>query len=109
MRLYEPAIHMRPSSSSYDPQESSRRTDILSGCLQSIKNFFLAYASIPLDLLGAMPLVATADMAFAVVTASRIFLLDDSDWNVNLARLTFDLAAAYQNLGDHFEQADCTA
>lgn len=109
MRLYEPAIHMRPSSRSCDLQESSRRTDALAGCLQSVKDFFAAYASIPLELLGAMPLVATAYMSFAVVTASRILLLNDSDWTVSLARLTLDLAAACQTLSSRFEQADQVA
>lgn len=109
MRLYEPAVYMRPSSGSHDLQASSRRTEVLSSCLQSIKDFFAVYASVPLDSLGAMPLVPTAYMAFAVVTSSRILLLDDSDWKVSLARLNFDFGAVCQHLGERFEQADCLA
>jgi hypothetical protein len=106
MRLYEPAIHMRPSSSSHDLQESTHRTEVLSSCLQAAKDFFAAYASIPLDILGAMPLVATAYLAFAMVTSSRLLLLDDSDWEESLTRLNFDFATTCKNLGDRFEQAD---
>jgi hypothetical protein len=97
---------MRPSSTSHDLQESTCRTEVLSSCLQAAKDFFAAYASIPLDSLDAMPLVATAYLAFDMVTSSRLLLLDDCDWEVSLARLNFDFAMACKNLGDRFEQAD---
>ena len=102
-------LNMRPSSKSHDLQEATRRTEALSSCLQAAKDFFAAYARISLDSLGMMPLGSTAYLAFAVVTSSRILLLDDSDWEVSLSRLDFDFAAACQNLGDRFEQADCLA
>jgi hypothetical protein len=97
---------MRSSLGSNDEAESSRRTEALWHCLQSIKDFLAAYATIPLDSLCLMPLGATAHMSFAVVTASRILFLDDSDWDVNTARQNFDFAAACKLLSDRFGEAD---
>jgi hypothetical protein len=106
IRLYEPAIHMRPSSRSQEIRESTLRTEALSSCLQAAKDFFAAYASVALDRLGHVPLVGTAYLAFAIVTSSRLMLLDDSDWDMNLAPLNFDFAGACKSLGDRFEQGD---
>ncbi|KAJ5188374.1 hypothetical protein N7472_007388 [Penicillium cf. griseofulvum] len=109
MRLYEPAIHMRSSGSSSGPLGSIRRTEALWGCLQAARDFFTTYTTIPLDIISSMPLVATAYMSFAVVTSSMILLLDDSDWDINLARKSFDFAAACQSLGDRFREGDQVA
>ncbi|EGX93285.1 hypothetical protein CCM_04658 [Cordyceps militaris CM01] len=106
MRLYEPAIHIRASINLRGPLDSVRHTEALWGCLEAARHFFATYATIPLDMLGAMPLVATSYMAFAVVTSSMILLLDDPDWDVNLARKTFDFADACQSLGDRFREGD---
>lgn len=109
MRLYEPAIHMRSSGSSSGPLSSIRRTEALWGCLQAARDFFTTYTTIPLDIISSMPLVATAYMSFAVVTSSMILLLDDSDWDIHLARKSFDFAAACQSLGDRFREGDQVA
>lgn len=45
--IYEPAIHMRPSSRSCDLQESSRRTDALAGCLQISEEFLRSICQYP--------------------------------------------------------------
>lgn len=109
VRLYEPALRMRPAPRSHDPRKSTARTEALSRCLQALMDFFAAYANIPLDSLGHMPLVATAYMAFALVTSSRILMLNDADWDVGFARRTFDFAATCQELGDRCAQADSLA
>ncbi|KAK4235718.1 hypothetical protein C8A03DRAFT_17567 [Achaetomium macrosporum] len=106
IRLYEPALRMRSAPRSHDPRKSTARTEALSSCLQAVADFFAAYARIPLESLGHMPLVATAYMAFAFVTSSRILMLHDADWDVGLARRTFDFPATCQNLSDRFRQAD---
>ncbi|KAE9376376.1 hypothetical protein N431DRAFT_529327 [Stipitochalara longipes BDJ] len=106
IRLYEPAIHMRPSSRLQEVRESTLRTEALSSCLQAAKDFFATYASVALDRLGDVPLIGTAYLAFAMVTSSRLMLLDDSDWDMNLAPLNFDFAGACKSLGDRFEQGD---
>lgn len=104
MRLYEPSIYIRASSNLPGPLDSVRHTEALWGCLEAARQFFATYATIPLDLLGTMPLIATLYMAFAVVTSSMILLLDDPDWDVNLARKTFDFAGACQNLSERFRE-----
>lgn len=106
MRLYEPAIHMRTPRLQTNPVASIRRAEALWGCLEAAKDFFATYATIPLDMLGSMPLTATAYMSFATVTSSMILLLEDPDWDVNLARKTFDFAAACHNLGSRFREGD---
>lgn len=106
IRLYEPAIYMRPLQHSDDPLESTYRTEALWGCLQAVKSFFAAYTTIPLINLGSVSLVATSYMSFAVVTSSRLLFLDDSDWDVNLARKNFDFAATCQDLGYRFQEGD---
>ncbi|SPQ23418.1 8aea2900-764f-4e2a-ac76-6a999bf022c0 [Thermothielavioides terrestris] len=109
IRLYEPALRMRPAPRSHDPRKSAARTEALSNCLQAVADFFAAYAKIPLDSLSHMPLVATAYMAFAFVTSSRLLILHDADWDVGLARRAFDFPATCQNLSDRFRQADALA
>lgn len=106
IRLFEPAVSMRPAPRSHDASKSTARTDALSSCLQACVDFFDAYTSIPIDSLGHMPLVATAYLAFVFVTASRILMLNDADWDVGVARRSFDLSATCQTLSDHFRQAD---
>ncbi|KAK4233284.1 hypothetical protein C8A03DRAFT_48123 [Achaetomium macrosporum] len=98
-----------PAPRSDDPRKSTARTEALSRCLQAVADFFAAYANIPLDSLGHMPLVATAYMAFAFVTASRILMLNDADWDVELAGRTFDFSATCQSFSDRFRQADSLA
>ncbi|KAK4158310.1 hypothetical protein C8A00DRAFT_10977 [Chaetomidium leptoderma] len=106
IRLFEPALSIRPAPRSHDASKSTARTDALSSCLQACMDFFAAYTSIPIDSLGYMPLVATAYMAFAFVTASRILMLNDADWNVGVARRSLDFSATCQTLSDRFRQAD---
>lgn len=109
MRLFEPAIYIRPSPSPDSFQDLTHRTEALWCCLHAAKAFFAAYAIVPLENLCSMPLAPTSYVSFAVVTASRLLFLDDSDWDVAVARSSLDFPAACQTLADRFEQADLLA
>lgn len=97
---------MHPAPRSHRPPHSTARTEALSSCQQALSDFFAAYAKISLDSLSHMPLVATAYMAFAFVTSSRILMLSDADWDAGLARRTLNFPGICQDLSDRFRQAD---
>jgi hypothetical protein len=40
------------------------------------------------------------------MTASRLLFLEDSDWDVHMARKNFDFAGILQRLSDQYQQAD---
>ncbi|EFX05985.1 fungal transcriptional regulatory protein [Grosmannia clavigera kw1407] len=110
-RLYEPAIYMRASgrtpANTIDPADAAERTACLWNCLQALRDFFEAQASIPIDILGRLPFSAATHLAFAVATSMRLlFLLDDPDWDVVRARRSLDFVAITLRLEEHFQAAE---
>ena len=97
---------MRSSPKSDDPTMITYRTDALWNCLQAAKDFFKAYAAIPTDSLGSVPFGPTVGLSFMIVTASRLLLLDDSDWDVGVARRSLDFGLLCDHLADRYDEAE---
>lgn len=106
IRLYEPVIAMRSSRSSNHCTDGTHRTTALWQCLDNIAKLLDTYLSIPVDNLSLLIFSAKTQLSFAILTASRLLFLEDSDWDVHLARQTLDFAAITQSLADHFQAAD---
>jgi hypothetical protein len=68
--------------------------------------FFDAYQSIPAGELPYLPFSGTPYLSFAVVTVSRLLFLNDSDWDVQLARKYVDFGNATERISDLFLEAD---
>lgn len=110
MRLYEPIISMKApelSDPNTTPTEPFQRSEALWKCLQSCSDFFTCQLTIsPLDL-ATLPFTSTAMLAFAIVTTSRLIILDAfTDWDAALARKKLDFAELMRRLGEQFEEAD---
>lgn len=97
---------MRPSLNSNDPTATAYRTEALWNCLQAAKDFFKTFAAIPTDSLGSLAFGPTVGLSFMIVTASRLLLLDDSDWDLDVARRSFDFGLLCEHLADRYEEAE---
>lgn len=105
-RLYEPAIFTRSSLNSNEPTATAYRTEALWNCLQAAKDFLKTFAAIPTDSLGSLPFGPTVGLSFMIVTASRLLLLDDSDWDLGVARRHCDFGLLCGQLADRYEEAE---
>ena len=104
-RLYEPAIFITAGASSQSSGEGPRRTECLWQCLVALNDYFAAFLAIPVDQLGTLPLTTIAQTSFAVVTASRLLLLEDPEWDLAIARKNLDLAAVGLSIEERFQAA----
>ncbi|KAK3400372.1 hypothetical protein B0T20DRAFT_182940 [Sordaria brevicollis] len=105
-RLYEPAIYMASSASSLD---GIRKSEAMWCCLEFVKETLNAYASTPVVDLSYLPFNTYCHMSFALMTATRLVILQDPDWNSKLAAESLDFAALIQRLSDVCGQADSIA
>lgn len=72
--------------------------------------FFGAYLAVPIAELPYLPFSGTSHLSFSVVTVSRLLFLNDSDWDLQLARKDVDLCDIARRLGERFGKADqCAA
>lgn len=106
MRLAEPAILMQPNTSvemgTLNP-EPLQRFNTLWKCLLAAVDFFD-------NELPGLPTSVTGLLAFAIVTSSRLLLLEPSiDWQPAMARKKLDFADITKRLSDRFEDADTWA
>lgn len=113
MRLYEPIISMRAAPIS-DPTalsaEPFQRTAALWKCLEAAAAFFEAHLAVPAAVFPTLPFTSTGLIAFAVVTCSRLLLLDGStDWDPVLARRRLDFAEVLVRMSARFDEADVAA
>lgn len=106
MRLYEPAIYMRSSAVSNNVTDGPRRTEALWSCLEACRMFFVAYLAIPAKDAAYLPFTCSSLLSFGIVTISRLLFLNDSDWDIQLARKAFTFSEITQRLADHYWQAD---
>jgi hypothetical protein len=106
IRLYEPIIYMPPSFSANDPTGDTHRTEGLWSCLKSANDFLTSFLAIPVDKLGSLPFVVIAHLSFAIVTCSRLLFLEDSDWDVKLARRSLNLVGIVARLEETFQAAE---
>ncbi|KAK3318186.1 hypothetical protein B0H66DRAFT_227245 [Apodospora peruviana] len=110
VRLYEPAIHMRPSpGGSSDIGERGRRLEALWCCLDAAKAFFDAYASIPAEEGAYLPLSTFSWLSFVVITATRFLFINDSDWNPQVVCKAIDFVGITHQLSELCDQADRVA
>jgi len=105
IRLYEPVIYMAPTSAAGAFSEGALRSEALWFCLEAAKSFFLGYQSVPADQLPYLPCQGFSYFTFALVTATRLLFLSDSDWNPAEARRIMDFLDTTRRLSDHFNQA----
>ncbi|KAH8122114.1 hypothetical protein FP744_10004838 [Trichoderma asperellum] len=113
MRLAEPAI---PAQSPITVEMGSlhpeplQRFDTIWKCLLAAVDFFDAILSIHPNELPGLPASVTGLLAFAIVTSSRLLLLDPSiDWQPLMARRKLDFADVTKRLSERFEEADTWA
>ncbi|KAK0386078.1 hypothetical protein NLU13_5915 [Sarocladium strictum] len=110
MRLYEPLINMSPTpmdDSSFSTCEPFQRSEGLWRCLQAASDYFNSQLSIWNPELRLQPFTFIGLAAFAIVTVSRLLLLDDApDWNTAVARRRLDFAGVLATMGDQIEEAD---
>lgn len=78
-------------------------------CLEFVKETLHAYASTPVVDLSYLPFNTYCHMTFALMTATRLVILQDPDWNSKLAGESLDFAALTQRLSDVCDQADSVA
>jgi hypothetical protein len=97
---------MRPISVSNEPLAGGSRTDALWGCLESLKAFFEGFINMPLNVLTHTVLPLSSAHTFAIVTMTRILFLNGSDWDLALARKSFNLPDVTQRASDALETAD---
>ncbi|UKZ82572.1 hypothetical protein TrVFT333_010364 [Trichoderma virens FT-333] len=113
MRLAEPAIPTQfttPVEMGTLNPEPLQRFDTLWKSLLAAVDFFETLCSFHPNELPGLPTSVTGLLAFAIVTSSRLLLLDPSiDWQPTMARRKLDFADTMKRLSDRFEDADTWA
>ncbi|KAJ3959002.1 hypothetical protein N0V92_004378 [Colletotrichum tropicale] len=112
VRLYEPALGMRPMSpaDTASPTEPYSRTDALWKCLECVQAAMDALMSIPAEIYAYLPFTLVSSTAFVMMAANRLLLEDGSpDWDVTIARQKIPHAENTQRMADRFEEADNVA
>lgn len=80
-----------------------KRTQAMWSCLQSTKGFFDTFLATSVPYFS-IPFAITSEVAFVLVTLSRLLLLDNvPDWDIALARSNVDLAAIASRLAERFD------
>jgi hypothetical protein len=69
----------------------------------------VGYQNAKADQIPYLPRQVFSYFPFVLVTATRLFLLSDSDWNQAEARRVVDCFDLSQHLRDHLAQADSEA
>lgn len=103
-RLYEPVIYM--TSSSVSSVDGIRKSEAMWCCLDAVKASLDVYASYPVADLSYLPFNTYCHMTFALITAARLVILQDPDWNNKLAGESLDFAGITQRLSERCDQAD---
>ncbi|KAL3291754.1 cercosporin resistance protein [Colletotrichum asianum] len=112
VRLYEPALGMRPMSpaDTASPTEPYSRTEALWKCLECVQAAMDALMSIPAEIYAYLPFTLVSSTAFVMMAANRLLLEDGSpDWDVVIARQKIPHAENAQRMADRFEEADNVA
>ncbi|KAH6984751.1 hypothetical protein BKA56DRAFT_671225 [Ilyonectria sp. MPI-CAGE-AT-0026] len=113
VRLYEPVLQMKaPTLTDLDSLagEPFQRAEAMWKCVQAASQFFNHQLTIPVAQLTVLPVTINGFLAFAIVTASRIMLLDSSpDWDPALARRHLDIADLLRRMSNEYEDADRVA
>lgn len=90
--------------------EPFQRAEAMWKCVQAASQFFNHQLTIPVAQLTVLPVTVSGFLAFAIVTASRIMLLDSSpDWDPALARRHLDIADLLRRMSNVYEDADRVA
>lgn len=110
MRLYEPVLSMRaPYVSDADTfsAEPFQRSEALWKCLEISTDYFEAQLSIPGEEIPFLPFTSTGILAFAIITTSRLMLLESSnDWESDFARRKFDFGDVMKRMSKQFEEGE---
>ncbi|KAL6826398.1 hypothetical protein V8C40DRAFT_244106 [Trichoderma camerunense] len=113
MRLAEAAIPMQfttPVEMGTLNPEPLQRFDTLWKCLLAAVDFFDTLCSFHPNELPGLPTSVTGLLAFAIVTSSRLLLLEPSiDWQPTMARRKLEFADVMKRLSERFEDADTWA
>ncbi|KAJ0304365.1 hypothetical protein Brms1b_011225 [Colletotrichum noveboracense] len=112
LRLFEPALGMRPVSpaDTASPTEPYSRTEALWKCLECVQAAMDALMSIPAEIYAYLPFTLVSSTAFVMMAANRLLLEDGSaDWDVTIARQKIPHAENAQRMADRFEEADNVA
>ncbi|KAH7207278.1 hypothetical protein DER44DRAFT_779033 [Fusarium oxysporum] len=102
VRLFEPVIYDYASGNSEPPHLRSRT---IWDCLRSTQLLFDAFLLIPVETFPSLTCASMFHLALAIVKGSRLLCMEDRDWDLELARASFDLPGRLQQLSDHFEAA----
>ncbi|KAK3951534.1 hypothetical protein QBC32DRAFT_160940 [Pseudoneurospora amorphoporcata] len=106
-RLYEPVIYM--ASLSISSLDGIRKSEAMWCCLDAVNATLKAYLGLPVADLNYLPFNTYCHMTFALITATRLVILQDLDWNNKLAGESLDFAGITQRLSDRCDQADKVA
>ena len=87
--------------------EPFRRSENLWKCLQACQAFFEAQLAVPISDVPTVPFTCTCPLSFALVTTSRLALLDASpDWQPALAHSKFDFGDVARRIAVQYERAE---
>lgn len=106
VRLYEPVIHMNPTSTTGALTERAWRSEALWFCLEAAKCFLVGYQNTAEDQIPYLPCQVFSYFSFTIVTATRLLLFSDSDWDQAEARRVMELPSIIRQLSDHLSRAD---
>ncbi|KAB5513098.1 hypothetical protein GE09DRAFT_1267544, partial [Coniochaeta sp. 2T2.1] len=106
VRLYEPVKYTRSSLFSNGVTDGARRTEALWCCLDACRMSFDSFTSIPAADMGYLPFSGISQLSFSFVTASGLLFLNDTDWDLKMARNHVDLCAVVERLGEVYREAD---
>ncbi|KAL5607087.1 hypothetical protein FOBRF1_007584 [Fusarium oxysporum] len=74
-------------------------------CQRSTQLLFDTFLLIPVETFPSLTCASMFHLALAIVKGSRLLCMEDRDWDLELARASFDLPGRLQQLSDHFEAA----
>ncbi|KAK3502813.1 hypothetical protein B0T13DRAFT_181768 [Neurospora crassa] len=106
-RLYEPVVYM--ASSPVSSLDGIRKSEAMWCCVDAVKATLDLYASVPVADLSYLPFNTYCHMTFSLITATRLVVLQDPDWNSKLAGESLDFAGITQRISDRCDQADTVA
>ena len=103
VRLYAAALYIQQGEGTV---ADSLRTEALWSCMQAITDYFDAYTSIPLSVLGALPMLVLPQFAYCTHTLTLLLAPGGVDWNQDQVRRCVDIVGLTQQLEDHLRAAD---
>ncbi|KAI1379829.1 hypothetical protein F4677DRAFT_464064 [Hypoxylon crocopeplum] len=88
------------------PESNPQRCQTIWGCLRSTQELYDAFRLVPVESYPSLTFVSILHLALAIIKALRFLCVEDHSWDLDTARIMYNMPDVLQNLSKQFEDAN---